>query len=46
LEQFIDLTKKKVYESVIGSTSKQAKAFLEGFRKLIDIKYLEKFTPE
>jgi hypothetical protein len=46
LEQYIDLTKKKIYESVIGSVSKQAKAFLEGFRKVIDVKYLQKFTPE
>ena len=46
LEQYIELTKAKMYETAIKSISDQAKAFLEGFRKVMNVKYLKKFTPK
>ena len=44
LENYIELTKDKIYENLILSTTKQSKAFVEGFKKVIDPKYLKKFS--
>lgn len=46
LDQYIQLTKEKIYDVVVKGTEKQSKAFLEGFRKVVDLKYLKKFSPE
>ena len=46
LDQYIQLTKEKIYDVVVKGTEKQAKAFLEGFRKVVDLKYVRKFSPE
>lgn len=44
LEEFIKLTKEKIYEIIVKGVEKQFSAFVEGFKKVIDIKYLKKFT--
>lgn len=38
--------KDKILETVVGSVAPQAKAFLEGLRKVVDLKHLQIFTPQ
>lgn len=46
LEDFIRLTKEKIYEIVVNQVEKQSNAFMEGFKKVINPVYLQKFTSE
>lgn len=46
VDEYIKLSKEKILESVIGSVSKQVDAFLGGFKKVLDPKYLKRFTAE
>ena len=44
LEQYIELTKKKIYDVVINSVQKQISAFMNGFESIMDKKLLKKFS--
>lgn len=46
LEDYIRLTRQKIYEVVVESVTRQANAFIEGFKKVIDVKLLQKFSPQ
>lgn len=38
------MTKEKVINIIVNQVSQQASAFLEGFKKIISVRYLKKFT--
>jgi hypothetical protein len=44
--EFIRLTKEKIHEIVFEGVTAQTKAFLSGFKKVIDPKIFKKFTAE
>jgi hypothetical protein len=44
LEEFIKLTKEKIYDIIVKQVSQQAGAFIEGFKKVLPIKYIRMFT--
>ena len=44
LEDFITLTKEKIFGIVVDQVSQQASAFKEGFRKVISPRYLKHFN--
>ena len=46
LEDFITLTKEKIFDIIVSQVTQQANAFIEGFKKVINPKYLKKFTAE
>ena len=44
LEDFITLTKEKIFDITVGQVSQQASAFIEGFRKVISPSCLKIFS--
>ena len=43
LEDFIALTKEKIFDIIVSQVKRQANAFIEGFKKVIHPRYLKGF---
>ena len=46
LEDFIVLTKEKIFDIIVSQVKQQASAFVEGFKKVIHPKYLKRFNAQ
>ena len=44
MQEFIDLSKKKIYEIEVESVRKQFDAFMSGFKRVINPKLIARFT--
>ena len=44
MQEFIDLSKKKIYEIEVESVRKQFDAFMSGFKRVVNPKLLSRFT--
>ncbi len=45
-QEFISLTKEKIYEIIVKNVTKQLEAFMAGFKRIINPKLIENFTAE